>query len=444
MSDEFDHLIDETLVAFSGGWHGKTKFSWDSAIKNVLRRLHFYQNILEESPFDHNSAFNKYCAAFDNKKTSVTYLVPIEFVRFTQDQMDFGYFQIRRFSEKELGSIIDNSVNEIFYQYAVADLPLLKNYWFIYVKEAKDAPKIGYFRINLSDYGSVKQRYTGLPIAIEPIIRQLVLYDWQADHLREDSQNQKQKKENDKERGWASFNVPITIRINDCLYETPSSRISVSKLRTEPLFDARTGEEYGERPVVYFKFNEQETEAFREYMKRICDIFEKLDFENEYLKYMDIALGMLTKAFFAEGIEQLLWHITSIEAVLGERGEDLSEKIARRIATIMGKNKKATKKRFKELYNFRSALVHGNKFGDKVYWGHLREAREFARISLAWFLNFLAAIHYGISNSQLDTQFPKRKIILNLLDMDEKERSQLKSLAQILPPGFPHKDEWLV
>jgi hypothetical protein len=147
---------------------------------------------------------------------------------------------------------------------------------------------------------------------------------------------------------------------------------------------------------------------------------------------------MLTKAYFAGGLDQLLWYITSIEALLGERGEELSEKLARRIAAIMGKTKnekKDIKKRFKALYDFRSALVHGNKFRKEVYWGHLREAREFARICLVWFLNFLAEIQNGISDNQLDTELPKRKIILNLLDMDEKERFQLRSRFIVLPYG---------
>ncbi len=46
---------------------------------------------------------------------------------------------------------------------------------------------------------------------------------------------------------------------------------------------------------------------------------------------------MLVKAFFAEGLEQLLWHITAIDALLGEDASGLKEKLARRTASILGK-----------------------------------------------------------------------------------------------------------
>jgi len=189
------------------------------------------------------------------------------------------------------------------------------------------------------------------------------------------------------------------------------------------------------------------TEVFRNFIQHICKIMDRLDFENKNLKYINTALGMLTKAFFADGLDQLLWHITSIDALFGERGEDITEKLGRRIAAIMGKTKKEKKdlkSRFKALYNFRSALVHGNKFGKEIYWSHLREARDFARKSLVWFLNFLAAIHHDGSIYKDGFEYPNRKVILTLLDMDEKERTQLKSTLKTLPLDFPYKGRWLL
>ena len=90
-------------------------------------------------------------------------------------------------------------------------------------------------------------------------------------------------------------------------------------------------------------------------------------------------MGYFVKAFFTDsfekGLEQLLWNITALEALLGEKNDDLTESLARRISTILGttkKEKKKIKKQFKELYNFRCALVHGIHFKEEIYIGHLR------------------------------------------------------------------------
>ena len=118
-------------------------------------------------------------------------------------------------------------------------------------------------------------------------------------------------------------------------------------------------------PAVHISLDKQETESFIEFVKRTNENLQKLDFEKSGWHFFEIALNMFVKAFFAEGLEQLLWHITTIEALLGEDATGLTEKLARRIAAICGKTKKEKdnlRKKFKKLYTFRSDLVHGNQF----------------------------------------------------------------------------------
>jgi hypothetical protein len=82
--------------------------------------------------------------------------------------------------------------------------------------------------------------------------------------------------------------------------------------------------------------------------------------------------------------------------------------------------------------------MHGNRSEKDVYRKHLREARDFARRTLVWFLEYLVMVQDEISQSQSNIKFPKRDLLLKLLDMDATERSQLKTLLQILPPDFSH------
>jgi hypothetical protein len=136
--------------------------------------------------------------------------------------------------------------------------------------------------------------------------------------------------------------------------------------------------------------------------------------------FFETALNMLVKAFFTDELEQLLWHITAIDALLGEKG-DVTEKLARRVASILGKTEDQQTKlkdSFKELYNFRSALVHGKRFDDEdpVDVGHLRKARDFARQTFIWFLDILITIQNGILQGRNASEYPEQGIIQKIID----------------------------
>ena len=149
---------------------------------------------------------------------------------------------------------------------------------------------------------------------------------------------------------------------------------------------------------------------------------------------MQVALGFLAKAFFAEEEEEFLWHMVTIEALLGEDPErgGLVSVLAKRAATILGD----VKKRFYELYDLRSNLVHGNAehLSQDMFRLDLRDARRLARETTVWFLRFLHQIH---RHTPPMTVRPTRSDLSRLLDMDKDGRSRLKALLDILPESFP-------
>jgi hypothetical protein len=163
-------------------------------------------------------------------------------------------------------------------------------------------------------------------------------------------------------------------------------------------------------------------------------------------RFFETALGYFVKAFCSEGFEQLLWHITTLEALLGEKGEGLTEKLARRISAILGntnQEKKALNRQFKDLYDFRSTLVHGGNFKKQVYVGHLREARSLARKVLLWFLHFLSNFQRGISEGRLQERLLTRQEMLTIMDIDCENRARLVHLMRQLPETFPYVPEWI-
>ena len=103
-------------------------------------------------------------------------------------------------------------------------------------------------------------------------------------------------------------------------------------------------------------------------------------------------MSFLVKGFFSKGLEQLLWHITALEALFGEDRPGLTQLMARRVALVLGETetqKKEISNHFEELYKLRSRLVHGSELKSEVWEGQLKVARDLTRRSLLWFLSFL-------------------------------------------------------
>jgi hypothetical protein len=98
------------------------------------------------------------------------------------------------------------------------------------------------------------------------------------------------------------------------------------------------------------------------------------------------------------------------------------------------------KKAFEDLYKFRSNFVHGNAelLKPQIYVGHLREAREFARKCLLWFLHCLDHILTEVAKRGSTGVLPSRENILSVLDLDDGA----KSVIDLLPTCFPSISTW--
>ena len=161
--------------------------------------------------------------------------------------------------------------------------------------------------------------------------------------------------------------------------------------------------------------------------------------------FLKVAMGNLIKAFFTEELEQLLWHITALEALLSERGPGVTASLARRSAAILGKTKaerKERRKQFKDLYNLRSDLVHGRKFQKNVHRKQLFEARIMVLRVMIWFVHYLSEVSARINTGSWPGEVPKREDILILLNLSDADRTRLSVLLNNLPNGFPAAPDW--
>ena len=447
-NSKFDLLVEETSNQYSGDYHSKNKSSWKQAVKDFFRRSGYYNNFFNNNIINIDILFKKYCESFKQRKMEVIYLAPLEFVDFNPNNsvMDFETFQIRKFSKDELEATFQNEINEIFYPWAVVDLELMQNYWYIYFKQEEEITKIGDFYIDFSNLEKVKPKYTIFPQALEQNLRILSLYHWQADWWKKDNTH----KQTEKEVGWFGFKIPVFFKINKCFIVSPCHVSGFkSNLITEPMYDIK-GNVMGEVPTMYIHLNEEETNSFKVFTKETIKIISVIDINKNKWEFLDISLGYFVKAFFTDnfekGLEQLLWNITAIEALLGDKNNDLTESLARRISIILGttqNEKKKIKKQFKELYNFRCELVHGSHFKKEIYIGHLRLCRDFVRKTILWFLHYLYFIQEEILEKENYQKKIERKDILSILDLEPNSRENIKNISCKIPKNFPQVKEWL-
>jgi len=132
---EFRQLVTESRSTFAGDFHQKSsEHDWQQYVHDFFCQSGLYLKLMYGSDVSIDTAFTQYCASFEAEECKTTYLVPLEFVTFASNSMDFRSFQIRRFSVQELGDLMRNRLNGIFYPYAAItpeSLRLLSEYWFL-------------------------------------------------------------------------------------------------------------------------------------------------------------------------------------------------------------------------------------------------------------------------------------------------------------------------
>jgi hypothetical protein len=405
---------------------------YDHLLQTFFRRSGLYLALANGEAVSVRQYADVLDAAFRTGATTVTHLVPLQFFEISSARLAWSDLELRRFSQPELDTLLDNKTNEIFFPYARVDTSKLEQYWHLRVTDTVNAEP--------TDLGGspfikshVRISYSRFPAVVEQALQQLALYDWQIWPSKERPRQYEQW------HGPSLPDLPFVLTATDSLLRRPSRCPDLSTLVTEPFIDSQTGEELGEVPARGLYFDAAETESLREFLSRNAELLHTVAPHSDRYAFVYTALGFLVKAFTTEGIEQLLWHMTAIEAILGQKGEALVQLLKRRIANVIGGSttqRKSLRKQFDALYGFRSDLVHGNSTGTaKVYEGHLSEARDIAREIALWALQLIA--HVIKTHEPGGPDLPDRSMLLALSDWDRAQWAQMKAVVKTLPANFP-------
>jgi hypothetical protein len=446
--DQFRELVQKTLVAFPREDTDDAATSRMVELGNFLRRSKCYVSLYDGEEIDTATIFEYLLAEFRKEAIQTRYLVPLRSVGFSDEVIEFNDFQIRRFSAEELEMILQNNVNEIFFESSFIDVKEIEGYWFLDVKSFGPRLRLeasvdedgriwlghGAIQIDEPESFSLADETAAFPNAVTIALEPLILFDWDS-------------VENMFSFRGVSFDIPFVLRIDDDLLNRPFLTPEVPAFQVGPFFpdyvEELTANDY------YIFIDDLKITGLRTFVDEINLLLRRLDVTAAEWNFLHVALLFFRKAFFTPGLQQLLGHITVIEALLGEKKEGLTTRLAKRLGLILGnseKERREVKKSFDEIYDLRSTFVHGNEklLDQMAKENHLHSARKLARQTLVWFLHYLNHVIDKTSISkQGEIGLPAREDLLNGLDIEVGSRERIKHLLGILPADFPRTPGWL-
>ena len=435
-SQEFDSLSKYTLQEFN-----KDKsFTaiWQHHITTFFRWSGLYEKIFEREHFDREEICSTYAKELKAESGQWTYLAPIELVQFPDETLKFDNFTIQRFTAEELTMLLKQRTCGLFYPWAVVDLYRLSQFWMVVCTEEKPISHSG-----LLVWGDeIKPKYSPFSGKLKNAFRILSLYRWR---------DQYSPNENlllSENTSGFSLNIypslPFTIQIPHALIDNPPAAPDLSDLPMEPTID-NDGEEVGEHPYFGLDISENEAE-FRKFVQNTDALIEKIKRVPQW-QFMEVALSFMEKGFTDSGLEQLLWHIAAIEALMGQRGAGITNRLKSRVSYILGNTEveiSKIKALFGRLYDLRSTFIHGDErlLDPKVVQHDLAQAREMARQTALWMLSYLNHILSECENNQVEP--PTRENLLAVLNLNKNSRTQTANILACLPDTFPRVPSWEV
>jgi hypothetical protein len=409
----------------------------EQTAKNFFRRAGIYDALKKGRVPDVGPALESYRTAFLRTHKRVTHLAPLEFLCLSGSSLKFHTFELRKLSASELEAFLGQPVNRSYFKDAVVDPENWHHYWWLITHCDEPLPT------GPSGAGEISLR-AELHLTRHPELefptKILALYNWLINPLFVNHFG-------DGVPGatWTPPYIPFVIAVHDYLLESPFAIEAKFNADFQSVSYEPDSDEHPYGPLDYWNFDEARTAEFENFLRRSESMVLTLAGIQEW-QFVRTALDYLLKAFENQGKEQLVWHMIALESLLGQRGEALTESIGQRLAVISSADpteQRKIKKKFRELYNFRCDIVHGNAAGKEMLVDHLNEARYFARDTFMWFIHFLTGLHAHWVKENPGQALPSRADLLCLLDLSPSARKGIGLFKGALPEAFPCITDWV-
>jgi hypothetical protein len=431
--------------SFERSGHSKSERMWEYALSNWMRRDGVYFRLLKGDRLNPSDVVSKLNSALDASEERVVFLALLEGVAFAEKRMDFGEWQVVRPTRGELEALLAVSVNEVFYPEAITSVNYLTDHWYLHCEEQAPRRKIG--KITLPEEfwkALVRRTYTTFEPIVEKALKSIILWDWQADFLLDAEEKGLREElpadpsDLPKAPGWMPFSVPVVLKIKDNPFERPPRAPDRHRLLDlyEPQVDAMSGEEY-EEVRRWDRLDGEETARFVAFVRDTVAALDEIEgtCRAEVWRAVNVGLSYMLKAFFSEGLDQLLWHIASIEALVGEGGSGVEGRLARRVGALyatLPSKRQAALKSFEAVWSLRNKLVHGAGEMPVVHEVHLGVTRALARTAMVEMIGLLRGLARGAQARRPGFK-PERRHILGALDARVPLPDEVLEVLQVFP-----------
>jgi len=273
-----------------------------------------------------------------------------------------GRARIDRFSASDLQVLFDRHRLDRVYSGPLVDFGRLAQFQWLVVEEtveidprpeARAIPIL--FELMGRDLGAFDPLARRYPAAVEQALFGLLLAPWEdwATMLEVD---------------WRGFRVPWVYTVDDDLVVQPMAPPNAEPLTFEPVIyhDSYGDEIEDERPSVLPLEDGSSTQLEH----RIAEAWRKLEASRGCELFQTPIEHFLVRAYLSSGIDELLAHMTVLEAALGEeadhdrklrpkpeRNPSATDRMARKIAGLLGDLTAADA--YRALFKIRSLFVHG-------------------------------------------------------------------------------------
>lgn len=358
----------------------------DSALSNALRSLGAPYNLrrdCRDRALNPELAALKLHEAWINQTVRRRHLCPLDLCD-DLPSIRFGNSVVGEFNEPELAEFLDVARLARFYPTYKPPVRQLTQFRWLVVEEyvavdpRPEARALPILFVDLSqDFGEIDPHLGRFPPAVEAAIFFLLLAPWEDWAVYP-------------EANWRAFRIPWLHTVDDDLFVRPMAPPSPDTLSLQPdiAYDRYGDEVEIERPTV----NNLEDEARSD--------FTRLD-ETLWQSVLDARAGVLfetpivhfiVRAFLADGMDEVMAHMTAIEAGLGlemdhrrglrpkpdsHRNVSPSDRAAARLAALLNDANAATA--YRELFELRSSYVHGRAGLAKIPTPLRLNARRLAR-----------------------------------------------------------------
>jgi Apea-like HEPN len=405
-SPYFKNLFSVVVTALNGD--SLYALFINSSLKSFFRRSQFYADIYEKKKVN-KDLFDLFWSLLPMRKVKTTRLRLIGRARFQSRNLNCGQFRIQRFTKERLDRLIDRPTRSLFYPDSEVDTKRLSRFWFVVEETVAELDLISWLVTGSIDRSDPVER-TVPDQAIQLLALQEASARWFGPL-------------------WIGVTLPFSFEATDDLFAAPHHIAMLP-----PFLD-----ELG--PSEAIEFDKEKEIALKNLVGKVQNVLNLIGSVNDW-SFIQVAMGYLAKAFVThEGLDQILWHVAVLDALLSEENAGIRSMMKPRIGKILGSTEAEHRqigRRFDDLYKFRSDLVHGKKYTKPAQTRHLAEARDLAQRALLWFLDYLLLVDENLRRQNIPhQQYPTRRELLAVLDSDKASRDRLGSLIAALPEGFP-------